>query len=420
MNCTQDPSLQLAVALGHLWGMGSSSPYSSGSWGDRVEKTRIVLQVMGFSFPVQNLGPSEMDIAGVRVVKSPDGKAWHVFVSPDGKNPYSFNAYWSALACAVQTSLLRAALPAFDPPHPDFEDLQAWSARLSDRLKAGWPTHGITLKQLGKWFAVYLDDKINPISIEGDLQEAVRKALTITGHERVMNLESDYEPLLRLEDDNQTPLLDNPFFRAVYVDSSTAIALGRASTPESGWYIQRGSRISAGPFETPFQAVRWVYREWGEQVDQYALIAGLNDQYEQLRSRYDRELARLNQQGYSESKTRSYAKKLRKQFEFSLQAVTAPFLTGDVVEEDTVPPAKRFYLPAKQGGVIEAVVWFPSKKSKLPRWDAIHMYPNGGAAVVGSGEYGEAYYDTLLGAIKQLLVGGHIALPSIPAQEPVL
>lgn len=425
MSCTSDKQYQAALALGLLWGMGRPM-YPILTFEQRVEKTKVLFELMGLNLPISAL-PDGIQI-GDMVCAPTSTLGWRTlpnFNSAMFSLEHIYKTFPALLTDIIKDQFLRqlntffqgqgiSDMPTADKAAPEI--LKKFNAQIAQSLFLHHPIALSDVKIIGgSHFLTAENSSCHGTGLEENLYSAMREALFSASKSYVGAASREYEPILGLDTAvGGSPYLSNSVFNVAYVDEPTAQLLGEAGP---GWYlIQHNTQPYEGPFENPARAVDWVRKEWGTQFEYFGAIAMIDTRMKPLRRQYEREKAKILAGSMSQVAKRNRLKALTEQFEFQVEKVIAPLILSRKPHEH-IPDYIDFSLRSDDPNAPYSVVIQKNhKKSERLSWTVYRggkLVDTGGPSIINeaSREHNTPY-DLLGYVVTRLMSKDHYALPT--------
>lgn len=379
MSCKKSRELQAAISLGLLFGMGQVASFNKAiTHEERADRMKVLAEYIGLHLPIEatqggvRVGAFTMTVMGE--------KGWAV--TPNGTEPNGATAKTLTDACyQIFTWAAEAEVKAVAEryPLPENQDpflMNAWAANCQQALTGDGgvfegeplkvsiePSHQTVTAHVGLWMMDEHGEKplqqAHVWNVYGtDIHPLPMATNNLVGHTVMQAMK--LEPVLGMSESSD--LFTQGYFSIQYVGSAAGEALG--GQPQ-GWYVIRDGHPYKGPMETPQDAAKWVRREWGSDVESYALIAGMNDQYQEIRAHYAEGVQKINSSDLSEKARRTAYKQLTEQVQYVVSKMTAPYILSeqDNVQEGYHKVGKLVRLQGKDGKQYKVLV-FPGTKSK--------------------------------------------------------
>lgn len=421
MNCKQNRSFRAALALGYLWGMGQAT-YPTNNLEDRAAKTKIILDLIGVHLVVNAIPENVIQVHNCTIYPVEQGE-WAI--EAPNQEVQTTQTYWSALRKALNMEMDArfSHIPA-----PSTTDPTALADHFTAYLTPFCihpPQVSFTAQYDGQYAARFQIGDQWELYSHSDPRVAIQEAMKTYLNRQVSWLYSHMESLFGMNPTPMTHLLDNGYFRATYLDEHTAETIDPSGETRSGWYLMRDSQFYSGPFAAPNAAMNWVWQEWGKQNEKYAKLVALNDQIQQIRSRYEREVRRVKESGFGAKKVKTLEKQLKEQSEYNYRLLAEPFIMGEQDETEGKYPKKCFTVrnPNNPQGAYLIRIWHTPHNIEA-QWTVMEIGENGvvksvdsGGSSVSPAEIYTGDYETLLYAIRRLLIKDEISVLPYPIQN---
>lgn len=403
MSCKKDRDLQAAIALGMLWGMSQVSGGSkqSQSMPERARRLKILTDYIGIRLPVSSTA-DKIQVGGSTIQQ--ENGTWVVSASghESVKHAGYFQAVQDALTMEADAATRQALTGIAFPTGQDIslEQLNTWAAQCHVALtQTGGPFEHTPLRIVPKksqWSSNVMTEMTLlaeegselPFSFaiqwgadDGVLPEAARTLI-----EKSLEVARDLEPALGIfaEDKLTESLLNNGYLRVVYLDAGTANTLGE--TVKKGWYVLRDGQPYHGPLQTAKAAAKWVLGAWGQDVEKYALIAQVSDQYQSIRNKFAAAVEQIKKSALSEKAKDAAFKQLAEQVEFDVNKLVAPYVVSVLDGTDYNKSGKRFIIQGNDGLQYKVSIGQPSKNNSSYQWNIRKIMPNSSSVLLRIGQ----------------------------------
>lgn len=434
MSCNSDKNLQAAVVLGLLWGMNRVS-MKQGSLEDFENKAKALLEYIGVNLPITMQPPDGLTVGDETMYHLPSG-AWRIGEGDQG----SIYLHFGQALHEVLVAKMERVAKQFADAHPDMDaadkdTLKALAEDFSEQLSDdNGLLRGHTVKMsmtipyghTGVEAHLFVMDGQKDGVIDGigssshhPPAETMQNVMAHLADDMLLKARHRLEPAVGIwTDDAAANYLNNGFFSTQYIDQHTAKSLGE--DVERGWYVVRDNLPLKGPFPTPSRAADWVKHEWGMEVEMYAQVARLNDQYQTLRIQYDREIRKLEKAKLSAKKRKDARAQLDEQFEYSVRALVEPFILADQDVTTGNDKKRRFTIRGKDDTRYIVTITQTNSGTPHTKWEMSQEIAPGKLAWKGKGfgtmpdesaERHEGVHDMLLFVVKSMIVQGLVARP---------
>lgn len=425
MSCKKDRNLQAAIALGLLWGMGQSAGANKETLEGRALRVQALVDYMGVHLPIKAEPPDTLWIGDEAI--QPTGQGWLCTVNGNSSLVSSYETAISSSVLAQTIRPLAEFLPSFPQDAKDKESLSEWLLQFQQAVTgAGQVLEGTGLEvslaksEMGDSYAAkaYFADELgaDPKATMVQWDNAPINALFLALYDLVqrrITIGKQMEPFLGIFQAKgfTDSLLNNGFFNVAYLDEHTAQTVG--GQLQQGWYIVRDNQPYKGPLKSPAEAALWVKAEWGDEIEKYALIAQINDQYRVIRDQHDLAVAKVKNQLMSAKAQQTALKTLDEQLEFQARSLADPYILSEK-NDPHVKGSKLFRLQGPEGKRYEIKIVAPTKKTPAVQWYAWEILPdnnhkyvlNGSTIGNPSSEKHRSTYDALLFVVKRLAADG--------------